>query len=426
MMHLNRRVFNTPLLILENSIGSINSYLLSRMKNNSNNVNVGLENHFGKSEKRGRFFRVENGIAIIPVVGALVNRWGNIDANCVEVSSYMDIRDKIQGAIEDPKVESIVLDIDSPGGEMPGAFDLADFIFKSREKKRIVAVANELCVSAAYLIGSSASKLYAPRTASIGSIGVLWQHLDFSKALENDGVNMTFCFSGDRKIEGNPFQPLPDGVKARVQNDLDEIYQLFVSAVARNMDIDKKRIRETQAGVFLGAEAKEKKLITGIKNLDSVLQSLTENRTKVRQGNRKAVSIEMYKSEEKMNEQEVIGVSENTDSVKKIEGNQDLGYLSEQVEIEKTRIKKILGLDSAKGKTELAEHLAFNTSMSVDEVEQILVKAPKLTEENDGLSKKMNAQLSDELGSLSDSPNVPPHKSISNSWCRVTGGNLNG
>lgn len=115
------------------------------------------------------------------------------------MTSYEKIREEIEEALIDEEVATIILDMDSPGGEVNGLFDLSDFIYEARTKKSIVAIANDDAYSAAYAIASSAENVYVSRTSGVGSIGVIASHIDQSGFDENQRIKYTTVFAGSRK-----------------------------------------------------------------------------------------------------------------------------------------------------------------------------------------------------------------------------------
>ncbi len=148
-------------------------------------------------------------IAIIPIHGILTKKPGAFD-DMLGMTSYEKIHEQIEKALVDEKVETILLDIDSPGGEVSGIFDLADFIYEARklEKKKIVAIANDDAYSAAYAIASSAEKVLVTRTSGVGSIGVIASHIDQSAFDQSQGIKYTTVFAGSRKNDLNPHEPI--------------------------------------------------------------------------------------------------------------------------------------------------------------------------------------------------------------------------
>ena len=195
-----------------------------------------------------------DGIAVIPVEGTLVHRFGHLDPYS-GMTGYDGIQAKVDAALADPNVRGILMDIDSPGGEVSGCFDLTDYIYQARQAKPIWALADELACSAAFSIASACSRIIAPRTARIGSVGVLTAHVDQSQMLKKAGLDVTLIFAGDHKVDGNPYEPLPASVRDEIQAEIDQLYGMFVRTVARNRGMSEQAVRDTQARVYSTGEA---------------------------------------------------------------------------------------------------------------------------------------------------------------------------
>jgi signal peptide peptidase SppA len=170
-------------------------------------------------------------------------------------TSYEEIRELISLALEEASIHSILLDIDSPGGEVSGLFDLVDFIYESREIKPIYAIANDYAFSAAYAIASTASKIFVNRTSGVGSIGVIATHIDQSAYDKKEGIKYTTIFAGDRKNDLSPHEPISDEAISDLQKEVDRLYEMFVAVVARNRNISTAQIRATQAALYYGADS---------------------------------------------------------------------------------------------------------------------------------------------------------------------------
>ena len=112
------------------------------------------------------------GIALVPVVGTLVARSGWLDA-ASGLTSYPELAARIAAAMADPAIRAVLLEVDSPGGELGGLFDLVETIreLKTTSGKPLWAVASENALSAAYAIASTADRLWVTRTGEIGLIG---------------------------------------------------------------------------------------------------------------------------------------------------------------------------------------------------------------------------------------------------------------
>jgi len=251
--------------------------------------------------------------AIIPIHGFLAHRFAyHIDGFA---TGYDYITSMVAKAEASPNIKNIVFDVNSGGGEVAGAFEAAEFI--ARSTKRTVAVVDSSAYSAAYLLACACDEITLSATASVGSVGVVVQHYEVSKALESDGVKVTYIYAGARKVDGNPYQPLTDEAHANISAHIQEMYQMFVEYVSNHRGISVDDVRGTEAGIFLGNEAVRLGLADTI---ISHPQEQTEAPMEINQ---------------------------------------------------KERIQAILTAPEAANKS-LADHLAFNTDMSADEAIKIM------------------------------------------------------
>ncbi|WP_353282463.1 S49 family peptidase [Wolbachia endosymbiont (group A) of Myopa testacea] len=203
------------------------------------------------------------GIAIIRIYGVLTKKTEAFD-HILDMTSYENIHEEIESALGDKSIETILLDIDSPGGEVNGVFDLADFIYESRTKKRIIAIANDDAYSAAYAIASRAEKVFVSRTSGVGSIGVIASHIDQSRFDEKQGIKYTTIFAGSRKNDLNPHEPMTSESLGSLQKEVDRLYEMFVQLIARNRGLSIEKIRSTEAGLYFGEKAIEIGLADGV------------------------------------------------------------------------------------------------------------------------------------------------------------------
>ncbi len=160
-------------------------------------------------------FAVVDGIAVIEIAGTLVHRGAWIGQSS-GLTSYEGIAAQLQAALADPAIRGIALDIDSFGGEVAGAFDLADRIRAARTQKPVHAFVADHALSAAYALASQADRIILPRTGAVGSIGVVAMHSDMSGALDQKGIAVTLIHAGAHKVDANPYQPLPEAVRDRI------------------------------------------------------------------------------------------------------------------------------------------------------------------------------------------------------------------
>jgi len=201
-------------------------------------------------------YAVVDGIAVIEIAGTLVHRGAWIGQSS-GLTSYEGIAAQLQAAVADPGVRGIALDIDSFGGEVAGAFDLADRIRAARAQKPVQAFVAEHALSAGYVLASQADRIILPRTGAVGSIGVVALHTDMSGALDQKGIAVTLIHAGTHKIDANPYKPLPEAVHNQMQRELEVVRFLFAETVAagRGDRLSQAAALATEAAVFRGADA---------------------------------------------------------------------------------------------------------------------------------------------------------------------------
>jgi signal peptide peptidase SppA len=273
LAHVADRIIGRPLMILPAKLELIVSVLGERIGAAIDNP-TGLDprlaeaigaNRFvgepgGPTDNRGRrrmMYRQDGGVAILDVMGSLVNRGAWLGASS-GMTSYEGLAAQLDAAVSDPSVRAILLDIDSPGGEATGAFAFYEALRAARERKAIVAQVNDTAASAAYGIAAQADHVVISPSSIVGSIGVVMMHMDRSKALEKQGNKPTLIYAGAHKVDGNSFEPLSASVRDTLQREVDSFYDRFVEGVAagRSM-LSERAIRATEAQTYIGATAIE-------------------------------------------------------------------------------------------------------------------------------------------------------------------------
>ena len=262
--HLATRLFNTPLAILPTKAEIVMAALAERLgiasvsRLNGETVALSAFEIEGDDapEIGGLGYDVVGGVAIIEIRGTLVQRSGTLRPFS-GMTGYDGIRQNFVEALNDERVDAIVLDIDSPGGEVAGCFDLVDTIYSARGQKPIWAILGENAYSAAYALASAADRITVPRTGGTGSVGVIYMHVSFEDALQKAGIEVTLITKGDLKGEGSEMKNLSDDAYARMRADVLAVGDLFDKTVARNRAMKQKAVFDTQAGVFLGGKGVE-------------------------------------------------------------------------------------------------------------------------------------------------------------------------
>ncbi len=200
-------------------------------------------------------------IAIIPIYGIITisGDSNNILSQGGSTSSDV-ITAFIKKANEDPQIKGIILEINSPGGEVVASEEIAQAVKNS--KKPVVAWIREVGASGAYWIASASSVIVADRLSITGSIGVLASYIEFSGLFEKYGLTYQKLTSGELKDIGTPFRSLQDNEREILQKKLDLIQDIFISEVAQNRKLSEQKVRELATGIFyLGIEAKQNGLI---------------------------------------------------------------------------------------------------------------------------------------------------------------------
>lgn len=314
---------------------------------------------FAESDQR-KPFAFAGGIAIIPVHGSLINRFGQ---SWGYVTGYNFVRQQKNLAMLDDDVKGIIYDFNSYGGEAAGCFELAAEIYADRGKKPTLAAVDSNCYSAAYALASGADRIIVTPSGGAGSIGVVAMHVDMSKLLEDWGVVITLIHAGAHKVDGNPFEKLPDDVRADIQSSVDKSRTMFASLVAKNRGMDIAKVLETEARIYRADDALSIGLIDAVATPTEALQAFFGELSG---------STSQRQKEDKMStqDQEIKPGASAADPAAIAQAS------AEAQKAERTRVSGILNCEEATGRTQLATHLALNTSMSVDEAKTTLAAVP--------------------------------------------------
>jgi signal peptide peptidase SppA len=186
----------------------------------------------------------------------------------------------MRAARADEGVRGILLDIDSPGGEAGGVFDLASEIRATAAAKPVWSIANDDALSAAYVLAAATQRIYATQTASLGSLGVVALHADQSAFDAAEGIKYTYVYRGAHKIDANPHEPLSEDAQGTIQAEVDRLYGKLVAMVSEHRGMSAKDIRGTEAGVYFGEVAKNQKFADRIGTLDEAHAALVSHSQK--------------------------------------------------------------------------------------------------------------------------------------------------
>ncbi len=246
-------------------------------------------------------------IAVIPIAGPIFYKpsW----YACYFGGAILTtIRAQFRTAVNDPNVKGIVFPFDSPGGIVDMVPEFAKELFAARGKKPLMAVADTLIASAAYWLASQCDQIYVTESSRVGSIGVYCEHEEISAMLEKVGIKVTLIAYGDHKVDGNPYEPLSDDARAKIQADVNRTGDKFTTAVARGRGVSKKIVLSTfgQGQVFDGETA----ITLGMADKIGTFEQVTGKTGKSR-GSRAAAVVPVVHAESDDNGDEPVAPNED-------------------------------------------------------------------------------------------------------------------
>lgn len=232
-----------------------------------------------RAEEQG-YTITQEGVAVVPVCGALVKRT-SMKSSSGDETSYEEVDEAASAAFADPLARSVLLDIDSPGGAVDGCFELCTRLREMADAyaKPLAAYADGCACSAAYAIGCCADPglFFAAPSAVTGSIGVIMAVADESAMWEAMGVRHTIIQAGAFKSAGSPLKPMTDDERAYLQKLVNDTNAMFVAHVAASRGLSAEAVIGTQARVYLADAAVAAGLIDHAASFEDALDALSAN-----------------------------------------------------------------------------------------------------------------------------------------------------
>ncbi len=221
--------------------------------------------------KRGRPLSVDSrttvrgSTAVIPITGPIF-RYANVFTEISGATSVQQVASELRSALDQPTVDSIVLEINSPGGQVTGISELAQMIRAA--DKTVTAYVDGMAASAAYWIASAADQIVVNDTAQLGSIGVVT-----TVAVDDstDAVEIVSTQSPRKR----PDVRTEDG-KAQMQANTDELAQVFIDTVARNRRVSADKVVSDfgAGGLLIGQSAVNAGMADKVGSLEGLLASI--------------------------------------------------------------------------------------------------------------------------------------------------------
>jgi signal peptide peptidase SppA len=338
----------------------------------------------GRELQNSYRLEMRDGIAVLPVVGPLF-RYANLFTQVSGASSYELLAKDFTQAVENPDVKAIVLNIDSPGGEVNGCAEFADMIHEARGVKPIIAYASGDAASGAYWIAAAADEIVVSKTSALGSIGVVGVYRG-NKG--EDAVEVVSSQSPYKRLD-----PDTDDGRARLQKRIDAMADVFVDAVAKYRGVASSHVQNHYGSgdVFIGDAAVKQGLADRIGSFEKLLSELSGNPVSEPSPH----SINPNQQEKSMDD-----IQSLREAYPDLTASLEQDAVKQGVATERSRVQGILSHDEANARTLLAQHLAFETDMEVEAAVSVLSKAPLETPTRDdvsGFSAAMEATPNPEI-----------------------------
>lgn len=279
--HILAALYGTPWCILPAKLAEIEAVLVRRLSEGP--LPAGAD-----GPARQKAVRTEDGYtllgsaAVIPIQGTITQR-PSIFADYSGGCSAEGIGRAVEAAVADPKVDGIVLDIDSPGGSAAGLPDAAAKIASANKTKPVTAVVNSMAASAAYWLGSQAGQIAVAPGGWLGCIGCIMGHIDETKLEEMAGLKTELISSTQSpfKTESYPQVPLTAAARADLQGMVDQIGQEFIDTVAKGRGIRPATVERDfgQGRMKLAADAVAARMADRVATLEQIVNEINGKRS---------------------------------------------------------------------------------------------------------------------------------------------------
>jgi len=220
-------------------------------------------------------YAVERRVARVSVDGTLVHKLGGVEPYSGMVG--YDCLDRIiADAQQNREVGAILVDADTPGGEVSGCFEFARKLRQTRKAggKPVIAMVNEMMCSAGYAIAASCDAVMATETAITGSIGVWTMMVDMTKALSEKGIAVKIIRAGDRKARGGPYETADDETEDKLVRWVNETWDIFAEHVAAGRPISKEAVLRLEGDWFTGNDALALGLVDAIDSPEAIFEAV--------------------------------------------------------------------------------------------------------------------------------------------------------
>lgn len=283
------RLFNTPLALRPEKAEMLCAALVDRLGiaklDRIDGTSIGAAqlrlqaNEWTEGEDASparRQYSVEQRVARVSIDGTLVHKLGGVSPWSGMVG-YDCLDRVISDAQANKEVGAVLLDMDSPGGEVSGCFEFARKLATMGARgggKPIVAFANEMACSAAYAIAASCDAIMTTRTGVVGSIGVWTMVVDMTKGLSKNGVEVSIVRAGERKARGGAYEHADKETFSKLQAWVDETWDIFADHVAAYRPLSADTVRSLEGDWFTGSDASDIGLVDAVDTPEAIFDAV--------------------------------------------------------------------------------------------------------------------------------------------------------
>ncbi|HEY0847404.1 MAG TPA: signal peptide peptidase SppA [Noviherbaspirillum sp.] len=273
-------ILSAPWAIIPSKLQELQEIYATHLRGEKIDI-AGVEARLGRPlANETKSYEIIDGVAILPLEGVVAKKM-NLFMQISGGTSTQIASRNLREALADPAVHSIIQYVDSPGGAVDGTQGYANEVFAARDTKPIVTLASGLMASAGYWFGSAAPRIYiADDTTQVGSIGVIATHIDVSQSEQQRGIKTTEIYAGKYKRIASEYAPLTEDGRRSMQEKVDYLYSIFVSAVAKHRGVDAEKVLKDMADgrVFIGQQAIDAGLVDGVSTLEDLVRQLNQER----------------------------------------------------------------------------------------------------------------------------------------------------
>ncbi|MCE1004496.1 S49 family peptidase [Pseudomonas sp. NMI1173_11] len=327
---------------------------------------VALATKRGERLDETRRVTMRGSVAVVPITGPIF-RYANLFTEISGATSTQILATDIQRALDDPKVKSIVLNIDSPGGVASGINELAEMIYSGRDRKRIVAYIGGIGASAAYWIASAASEIVIDEASLAGSIGVVVEAVIED---EKKTGRTRYQIVSRNAPNKRPDLGTEEG-RAKMGETIDAMADVFVGKVARNLGVAAEKVPAMgdNGGIRVGADAVKHGLAHRVGSLESLITELAKPATTFPRTN----TMTTVKTTAELRTAIAAGTDPNTIEIAQADQPDTAAIRTEAATAERERIKGINALAVKGFEKEIGA--AIDDGSSVEATALVLFKA---------------------------------------------------